>query len=90
MVGGLAIFLVFGSLHVGAGSWFGRQLPVREIWSRFLGYLWDQGASTAIVVVVSVLAGLTVVLAAYCLWLALALRDASPPEAAGRDPAEMA
>jgi hypothetical protein len=63
---------------------------VREIWSRFLGYLRDQGASTAIVVVVSVLAGLTVVLAAYCLWLALALQDASPPGTTDRDPAEMA
>ena len=90
IVGGLAIFLVFGSLRVGAGNWFGRQLAVREIWTRFLGYLRDQGASTVVVVAVSVLAGLTVVLAAYCLWLALALRDASPSETADGDPAEMA
>lgn len=83
----IVAFLVLGSLRIGAGNWIGRQMPVRDIWMRFLGYLTDQGASAALVMAVAVAAGAALVAAGIALWLALALRDAPamPPadESAG-------
>jgi hypothetical protein len=87
MVGGLAAFLAVGSLRIGAGNWIGLRLPVRQIWARFLGYLADQGASPALVMAVVAAAAITLLGAAWALWLALALRDATP-ETPMDDPAE--
>ena len=78
LVLGIAAFLTLGSLRTGAGERIGRRLPIREIWSRFLGYLADQGASSALVIAVSVTTAVALVCAAIALWLAFGLRDAPP------------
>ena len=87
MVLGTAGFLVFGRLRIGAGNWIGRRLPAREVWSRYLGFLTDHGASGTLVFVVTAAAVATLVIAAFAVWLALALRDA-PPESASEPSAE--
>jgi hypothetical protein len=74
----IALFLLFGSVRVAAGNWLGRRLSVAEIWSRFLGYLANQGASPVIVGAVMAVAGLTLLTGAALLWLAVGLRDQSP------------
>jgi hypothetical protein len=81
-------FLATGRLRVGAGNWIGRRLPAREIWSRYLDFLTDHGASGSLVFFVTAAAIATLVIAALALWLALALRDA-PPESTADTPAEM-
>jgi hypothetical protein len=81
-------FLVTGRLRIGAGNWIGRRLPAREIWSRFIDFLTDHGATGPLIVTVTVAAILALVIAALALWLALALRDA-PPESATDISAEM-
>ena len=88
MVLATAGFLVTGRLRIGAGNWIGRRMPAREIWSRYLDFLTDHGASGALVFVVTVAAIATLVIAAIAFWLALALRDA-PPESAADTSAEM-
>ena len=85
MTGG---FLVTGRLRIGAGNWIGRRMPVREIWSRFVDFLVDHGASGSMVLLVTAAAILALLVAALALWLALALRDA-PPESAADTSAEM-
>jgi hypothetical protein len=81
-------FLVTGRLRIGAGNWIGRRMPAREIWSRFLDFLADHGASGSLILIVTAVAIVTLVIAAFAFWLALALRDA-PPESAADTPAEM-
>jgi hypothetical protein len=76
----IALFLLIGTVRVGAGNWLGRQLSVAEIWSRFLGYLANQGASPLIVAAVVAVTGLSLLTAAVLLWLAIGLRD-QPPDA---------
>jgi hypothetical protein len=78
MVIALIAFLAFGSLRIGAGNWIGRRMPVRNVWSRFLEYLTDQGASPALVTVVVAAAAVTLVTAAYLLWLSFSLEDQRP------------
>jgi hypothetical protein len=82
IVGGMAVFLVAGTIRVGAGGWIGRRLPVRVIWSDFLGWLADQGASPLLVVAITAAAALSLALAAGTLWLAFTLRDATAEDAA--------
>ena len=77
VVGTLA-FLLFGSLLIGAGNRLGRRVPVRQIWSQFLGYLVDHGATPAIVVAVSAAAGLAFIAAGIALWFAFSLKDQQP------------
>jgi hypothetical protein len=72
-------FLVIGRLRIGAGNWIGRRMPAREIWSRFLDFLTDHGASGPLILIVTAAAIAALVIAALAFWLALALRDA-PPE----------
>ena len=62
--------------------------PAREIWSRFLDFLADHGASGSLILIVIAIAIVTLVIAAFAFWLALALRDA-PPEPAADMSAEM-
>jgi hypothetical protein len=81
-------FLVTGRLRIGAGNWIGRRMPAREIWSRFLDFLADHGASGSLILIVTAVAIVTLVIAAFAFWLALALRDA-PPEPAADMSAEM-
>ena len=81
-------FLVIGRLRIGAGHWIGRRMPAREIWSRFLGFLTDHGASAPLVLFVSAAAIVALVIAAVAFWLALALRDAQS-ESAAETSAEM-
>ena len=76
----IVLFLFFGTVHVGAGNWIGRHLSVPEIWSRFLGYLANQGASTLIIAAVVAAAGLSLLTGGVLLGLAFGLRD-QPPEA---------
>ena len=73
-----AAFLVLGSLRIGAGNRIGRRMPVREIWSRFLEYLADHGASSALVIAVTAAAAIALIAAAIGLWLAFGLRDTYP------------
>jgi hypothetical protein len=68
-------FLMMGTLRIGAGNWIGRRMPVREIWSRFLAYLTDRGASEPLVLFVAAAAIVSLLVAALAFWLALALRD---------------
>jgi hypothetical protein len=84
-IGGL---LVTGRLRIGAGNWIGRRMPAREIWSRFLDFLTDHGASGPLIFIVTASAIAALIIAALAFWLALALRDA-PPEAAADISAEM-
>ena len=72
---GTVAFLALGSIQIGAGDWFDQRLHVRDIWSRFLRYLVDQGATPGIIFVVSAGAVITLIGAAYALWLALAVKD---------------
>jgi hypothetical protein len=81
-------FLVTGRLRIGAGNWIGRRMPAREIWSRFLEFLTDHGASGPLILIVTAAAIVALVIAALAFWLALALRDA-PPESAADISAEM-
>jgi hypothetical protein len=78
LVLGTAAFLILGSLRIGAGSRINRRMPIREIWSRFLGYLTDQGASPALLIGVSAIAGVALITAAIALWLAFSLEDNHP------------
>jgi hypothetical protein len=81
-------FLVTGRLRIGAGHWIGRRMPAREIWSRFVGFLTDHGASGPVVLLVTAAAVTALVIAALTFWLALGLRDA-PPDSAADPTAEM-
>jgi hypothetical protein len=81
-------FLAFGTLRIGAGNWIGRRMPVRVIWSRFLEFLTDLGASGPLIFLVAAAAIAALVLSAVALWLALGLRDA-PREPVADTPAEM-
>jgi hypothetical protein len=76
MVMALLGFLALGSVRIGAGNWIGRRMPIRDIWSRFLEYLADQGASPVLVVAVTAALAVAAVATGFTLWLALALRDA--------------
>jgi hypothetical protein len=79
-------FLAVGSIVVRAGDWIDQPLRVRDVWSRFLRYLVDQGASPALVVVVAAAATIALLGAAYALWLALALEDQQPVPASDDAP----
>jgi len=81
-------FLVTGRLRIGAGHWIGRRMPAPEIWSRFVGFLTDHGASGPLVLFVTTAAIVALIIAVVAFWLALALRDA-PPESATDTSAEM-
>lgn len=81
-------FLVAGRLRIGAGRWIGRRMPAREVWSRFLDFLTDHGATGPLILTVTAAAIAALVIAVLALWLALALRDA-PPESAPDISAEM-
>lgn len=78
LVLGTVAFLALGSLRIGAGNRIGRRMPVREIWSNFLAYLADQGASPALVIAVAAAAAIALIAAGIALWLAFGLRDAHP------------
>jgi hypothetical protein len=84
MVAALLAYLAFGTVRLGAGNWIGRRMPLREVWTRFLEYLTNQGASPGIVLAVTAAAGLSLVGAGCVLWLAFGLRD-SPSEQAVDD-----
>ena len=77
-------FLLTGTMRIGAGNWIGRRMPVHEIWSRFLGFLTDLGASGPLILLVTAAAIVSLLVAALAFWLALALRD-TPPESAADD-----
>jgi hypothetical protein len=81
-------FLVFGTLRIGAGNWIGRRMPIRLIWSRFLDFLTNLGASGTLIFLVAAAAVATLIIAAVGLWLALGLQNA-PPEPAADTSAEM-
>jgi len=81
-------FLVFGTLRIGAGNWIGGRMPIRLIWSRYLNFLTDLGASGPLIFLVAAAAVATLVIAAVALWLALGLHDA-PSEPAADTSAEM-
>ena len=74
-------FLVTGTLTIGAGRWIGMRMPVRRIWSRFIEFLTDLGASEPLLLLVTAAAIATLIVAAVAFWLALALRDAAPESA---------
>ena len=84
----IAGFLMTGRLRIGAGNWIGRRMPAREIWSRFLSFLADHGASGPLIFIVTATAIIALLVAALALWLALSLRDA-PPEVVVDTSAEM-
>jgi hypothetical protein len=69
----LPAFLLFGSVRIGAGNWNGRRMSVPLIWSRFVAFLSDQGASAGVIAVVVATAALTLVGCAWLLWLAFGL-----------------
>ena len=81
-------FLAFGSFRIGAGNLIGRRMSVRVIWSRFLDFLTDLGASRPLIFFVTAAVIAALVLAAIALWLALGLRDA-PPEPVADTSAEL-
>lgn len=81
-------FLAFGTLRIGAGNLIGRRMPVLLIWSRFLDFLTNLGASGLLIFLLAVAAIAALVLSAVALWLAFGLRDA-PSEPAADTSAEM-
>jgi hypothetical protein len=81
-------FLLTGTIRIGAGNWIGRRMPVPEIWSRFLSFLTDLGASGPLILLVTAAAIISLLVAALAFWLALALRD-TPSESAAETSAEM-
>ena len=81
-------FLAIGTLRIGAGNWIGRRMPVHVIWSRFLEFLNDLGASGPLIFLVAAAAIAALVLSALGLWLALGLRDL-PPEPVTETSAEV-
>ena len=78
LVLGTVAFLALGTLRIGAGNRIGRRMPVHEIWSNFLAYLAEQGASAALVIAVVAAAVIALIAAGITLWLAFGLRDAYP------------
>jgi hypothetical protein len=80
-------FLVTGRLRIGAGRSIGRRMPAHEVWSRYLGFLTDHGASATLILIVTAAAIAALIIAALALWLALALRD-DPPESVADPSAE--
>jgi hypothetical protein len=78
LVAAFVFFLVFGTLRVGAGNWIGRRMSIRTIWSRFIEYLGDQGATPAHVLVLVAALVVAIVGAVCLLWLAFALMNAPP------------
>ena len=81
MVVGLIAWLHFATVRIGAGNWIGRRMSVRQVWSRFLDYLTDLGASPALVALIVAAAAVTLAGAGCGLWLAFALRDAPADDA---------
>jgi hypothetical protein len=81
-------FLAFGTLRIGAGNWIGRRMPVRLIWSRFVDFLTELGASGLLIFLVAPAAIAALVLSAIALWLAFGLHD-GPSETAADTSAEM-
>jgi hypothetical protein len=75
---GIGAFVGFGAVRIGAGHWIYSRLAVREIWSRFPGYLTNQGMSQNFISLIAAALVLAVLGAALLLWLALALRDEPP------------
>lgn len=82
---GLGWFLYAGMVRVGAGHWLGQRLRVRIIWSRFLNWLPDHGASPLLVGLVASAAVLALVGGVALVWLAMSMRTESP--LAADDPA---
>ncbi|MFT4037819.1 MAG: hypothetical protein QM692_06540 [Thermomicrobiales bacterium] len=82
---GLIWFLYAGMVRVGAGHWLGQRLRVRIIWSRFLGWLPDHGASPLLVGLVVAAAVLALVGGVALIWLAMTMR--TEPHPAMNDPA---
>jgi hypothetical protein len=76
LVAAFVFFLFFGTLRVGAGNWIGRRVSIRTIWSRFLEFLGDQGATSAQVLVLVAALVVAIVGAACLVWLAFALKNA--------------
>ncbi|MCA9864338.1 MAG: hypothetical protein R2853_20045 [Thermomicrobiales bacterium] len=80
---GLGWFVFAGSVRVGAGHWLGQRLRVRLIWTRFLDFLADHGASSLLVGLVGLAAVLTLLGSLALLWWVLGQQaDADEPPAA--------
>lgn len=84
IVAAVAVYLVAGTTRVGAGLWIGRHMPVRVIWTDYLRWLAEQGASPLLVAAIVVVTAISLALMAALLWLAFNLRDA-PSHVASND-----
>ena len=73
---GVAAFLAFGAVRIGAGNWTAWRMSVRLIWTRFTDYLVEQGASAGIVLGVTAAAVASLLGSAVVLWLSFSLKDA--------------
>lgn len=80
---GLGWFIAAGSVHVGAGHWLGQRLRVRVIWSRFVDYLGDHGATSLTVGLVLLTTLLTLLGSLVLLWWVIGRDngDSEPPGA---------
>lgn len=78
---GLTWFMFAGSVRVGSGHWTGQRLRVRVIWSRFLDFLADHGASSLLAGLVVLMAVVTLLGSLALLWWVLGQRngDVEPP-----------
>lgn len=72
-------FLVLGSVQVGAGNWTGQRIRVSRVWSNFLEYLAQQGASSLVQGLVAMVAILAVGGGCALIWVAMAVRDEVRP-----------
>lgn len=75
---GLVWFIYAGAVRVGAGQWYGQRLRVRVIWSRFVDFLADKGATAIMVGLVGVAAIATLIGSLLLLWMVLRLRESDP------------
>ncbi len=81
----VSAFLVFGVVRLEAGAWQGRRMPFRAIWARFVTYLTEQGASPAVVGLVTFTAIATLIGSGFLLWVAFWLTSLPPSESAASE-----
>lgn len=78
---GVAGWLLFGMVRVGAGAWSGRRMRITQIWSRFVAFLGDQGASPVVISLVALAVTVALIGGIWLVWVGMRLPDAPPPVA---------
>jgi hypothetical protein len=83
---GLSLFIFFGSVRVESGLWDGRRMRVSRIWSRFVEYLGEQGATPGNIALVSTAVAFALLGSLALVWLALRVSDQPPGHSTNSNP----